>query len=206
MRKYFLDKEELALIAPYVDSDSLLIPEVTPKRNGVKPKLKWATPSKEDVSTIINFIDMNREELAPLVGCSSVTIYLHQNQRSDYDMSYSTYVILCKLAAKKLANKKMPKLGDNIFTPAKQAVLENYVNKESLVYSTQPWEYVPKFEQVAAMIDKILSCNYVTKDIMQIFGLQDRITRAKKKDSPLEFSQFVLLCEAILKVEKGQPL
>ena len=97
-------------------------------------------------------------------------------------------------------------LGDHIFTPAKEKILEQYVGKESLIYTEQPWKHVPDFEQVAAMINKILSCGYVTKDIMQIFGLKDRITRAKKKNSPLEFSQFVLLCEAILKVEKGKSL
>ena len=74
MNKYFLNKDELALIAPYVDSDSLLIPEVTPKRGDVKPQLLWTAPSKEDVATIIEFIDMKREELAPLVGCSDTTI------------------------------------------------------------------------------------------------------------------------------------
>lgn len=216
MNKYFLNKDELAIIAPYVDSESLLIPEVTPKRNGAKARLLWAAPSKEDVATIIEFTGLSQDELSPLIGMSNVTLWLYKNQRSDYNISYTSYVLLCRMAARKLAGKKIPSPGGSIFTQQKEKVLTQYVDKGALYYPTQGeneqgsttliYQSKPSIEQASTMINRILDAGYVTTNVMQIFGLQDRITRAKKKDSHLEFSQFILLCEAILKIESGKPL
>lgn len=214
---FFLSKQDLEIIAPYVDSESLKHPVITPKTPKRKPLCIWESPSKEDVATIINFIDEDAMDLASICGLSAKTLVMLKTGKSHFNLSYSDYVILCRLAACKQTKKRMPKAGGNIFTPSDKKILSEFFKEETMIYPKNTgeksgkhgeiiWEQRPTIDQVAKLLTAIYSEGYKVKNVMKELGLADRTVRAKKTTHPCDLSQFILLCEMYLKINKGKGL
>ena len=211
----FLNQNEWSEINSYVDNESLHQPKINIDQKNKRGHLKWTPPAAKDIKTIIDMIDTELSELAPIVGLTAKTIESYQECNSKYNIKYASYARLCKLAALKKLGKSLPKPGGWIFEKSDREILTTYLPEACLRYPVLAelyskdtngsinWQFRPEPKDVSNIIDALSDHGYKNQDIMGIIGITARAVRAKKTHEKIELQQLIPLCETLLQAESG---
>ncbi|MDC5870246.1 hypothetical protein OPW39_15670 [Vibrio europaeus] len=207
---YFLPIEQVEMFNQHGFASSIFeVPTLLPKVGNKKAQSIWKEPNNSIVAKMLNIIDLDPDILAPLIGMSAKTTFIYLKGESDHEIRYSSWVLICRLAAMKLQGKKLPKPKSYIFDPRERAVLLRFFGEETMRYPESAenntdgsaiWDHTPSIETVAKALHFLAENGYRVPQMMKVWNIEDRTVRRKKTQSPLLFAQFILMCEVILHV------